>query len=1297
MRTGPAACPTNERYVDQSRRNSHRDTVDGNESLQNDGRQAPFRTLTTGNSPMHVMSPMSNRSGSSTPVQTAPVVPSMLPLAQNEVSRDAPMDVLDALRSRKASLARSAAHANGEVTVQEVNLLKAKLKAADLREAQYRSEVKTLASQLKQLEDLPAQLAALKDLVEKQQQTAANGPSPGDVEIRLSALENAKPAIETSQFNDLQSHVQDMKVEFDKLQPVTGRLDQLRSSVTQQDQKFTDASSRIDELKTKIASLVTAQEELKKVQEQQKQPQALRSDSMKKAARTELKPDIERLQSILDQQQGTIDQLSTRVDGSEKTVEDVSTKFEANQRRVDGVTATVQASETTLNELRALNLLARVTNLQEKVIQIDKNEGRTFEKAQKIREDFDRMYDQFNDLDDDFKDLDREIKDHIGPIRDAFKEKKDQTIIKRLKRLEGEHDRIATYIDKQPANPTDFNQLRDLIVSVGEDTEKLAKDLQNIRVANAAPQQKNKPTESPLSAAKGSDPLLTNKELTEKCAHLKENAIKLDEAWKAIKYVQDKQQKTISEMEKSQKALQVPQDATTDQIKTFEDKQTTLTNEYNTIVERLDAFENGQAKLLEGHITINTAFQTLETKLLQEQDKTIGLVNKYHEEPAILGSQQKVFQTQQDSLSEEQSRLTKASEGFESRIAASDKIVEQLSKIQHGSKETSQSLESRVTALDKFVSETRKQVKEVAQGLVDSVDGIDKTVDKLKETSKSLKSRVTALETTPVSAIYQDEDTFASSSRISGFEHRLRSVENHIEATCSLGTRCDKLEADIEEVRNDIDESMDKLKEGFLGVFEAVFDPFKASVEKDLENHVSSLAQINETLAILQGKDEAFQEECPAAGFSAPQLEMIQNMVQGATDVKQDLSRLQDSLHRESEQRNAAVEDLKQQVAIKQDAMTTNNLIDAIRHSVRTLTSQYENLVTDDLYQRMTHWFMHSYGHPSASMLQHVPEIQNELLRMRNLMDVFTTIPNSAQTLSALAGLEPQLMNLAQIGPQLANLAQSTSQLTALAQSSPSTGKSHSSLTETNEALEAMQISVAEARQKYEKLEKVVGNLQTSLHNLNSEKTPFAKVQSLAVLEKTIASLRAELKATTEVGMQARKEFETKAGKEHDLRWNAEKAIKSSIESVKISVGDLSERVDKEVDEREKAERELLSTNSKKLKELENAQKTSSDQSEKVQKAIVELRSDLVEALGDFKDGPEPKPKEFLDWLPILFLHVGQLQWVIEDLNQNLPKGGLKIDWHRDWKAEMEPPPPFPGTDAAPATPKGKGKGKKQA
>jgi len=283
-------------------------------------------------------------------------------------------------------------------------------------------------------------------------------------------------------------------------------------------------------------------------------------------------------------------------------------------------------------------------------------------------------------------------------------------------------------------------------------------------------------------------------------------------------------------------------------------------------------------------------------------------------------------------------------------------------------------------------------------------------------------------------------------------------------------------------------------------------------------------------------------------------------------------------------------------------------------------------------------------------------------------------------------------MSLAEIGPQLKSLAAIVPRLTALAQSPPPPGVLEGASAKTVESLKTLEGEVAKAVQQHSSLAQVVKGLQGSLHSLN--KTPFAKADSLSVLKKSIESLRAELKANTKEEVQARKEFGTKAGKEHDQRLKAEETIKTSIKSVETLVRDLSKRMDGQVKERETAERELLSTSNEKIKELENTQKTASGQSEKVQEAIDKLRSDFHNALTYVND---PKNKEAIALLPELFLHVGQLQWVLEDLNQNLPKGRLEIDWHNDFKDKWPIPSPFPDANGAPATHKGKGKGKKPA
>lgn len=129
------------------------------------------------------MSPASNRSGSSTPVQAAPPVPSMVPVAPKPpVRHSTPMDTIEALRSLKTPRSANTTQAMRESTP-DVRQLERQVMAEQMINA-------TLTERLKELEGLPTQVAALAELL------ATKSPKIEDIERRLFALENAEPATE---------------------------------------------------------------------------------------------------------------------------------------------------------------------------------------------------------------------------------------------------------------------------------------------------------------------------------------------------------------------------------------------------------------------------------------------------------------------------------------------------------------------------------------------------------------------------------------------------------------------------------------------------------------------------------------------------------------------------------------------------------------------------------------------------------------------------------------------------------------------------------------------------------------------------------------------------------------------------------------------------------------------------------------------------------------------------------------------------------------------------------------------
>ncbi|KAF1926859.1 uncharacterized protein M421DRAFT_6762 [Didymella exigua CBS 183.55] len=929
-------------------------------------------------------------------------------------------------------------------------------------------------------------------MAEQQQQAAARGPSPGDINNRLSSLENAKPSIEVTQFVELQSVVQAMKTEATKLDLVPEQLKQLQATVAQYDEKIVGASSENDKLKTEVDRLMSMKEDVKKIkeqQEQQTQGQALRTESIKKITQAVTKPDVARLEAIQTKQQTTIEQLSTKVIGSQGDIGGILARVETNKKSMKDMSTTVDAAQRITNELEVYNL-PNSEVLMDKIGQVERHEARAYRKFGTLETDLTRLRDEQ-------KDLNKDIEEFIGLIRARFVET-NSTIIQRIVDLEGrahsllaEQDRISNHAGKHHITPKDFEELQEVVSGLGEGQEKLVKDVTEIKVIIGELEN-----ESPTKSAQG--------------------------------------------------------------------VQADLSKKRNTVIDQL---------------------------------------NEIRKEQVSLHSQQKSYQTECDKLSEEQTKFKKISKSLESRVPAFDKTVD--------------------------------QVKVLANAQTD-----------LNNAQEEARLRITALETASVPAATQSHsgrndhvDMVADSSRTNGLENRLHSVEDHIGGADGLSTRWEVFQNNIGKLKEDIvrcQDGMETLQNSIIGIFKEFFDPFKASVDGKLMEHAQHLTQVHESLANLQGKVEESRRECPAATFSAPQLALIQSMVQSETEVKQDLSQLRNIVHTEAEQRNAAVEDLKRQVAAKQDIVAATQVVDVVKTAVRNLQAQYDNISTDSLHQKMVHWFMQNYSQSSANMAQ-LAVIQHEVTQLRKFTDVITRIPNSAQTLGSLA----------QIGPQL----------TALAQLSPATEGAPGLLAKTSESL------------------------KTAIPSFDSNHSPIVRAESLTALEKSIATLQTELKASID---NARKEFETKASKEHDQRVHAETSMNASIQ-------DLIKTTEKGVDEREKAEQEILSTSIEMFKELEKGQmKTQSDQMVQLQKALGQLRSDLDKALNDFND---PRNKELLGWLPSLFLHVGQLQWVVEDLNQNLPKGGFKVEWNFDWKDKFPVPSPFPDSgDTA-----GKGKGKKQA
>lgn len=876
------------------------------------------------------------------------------------------MGTLSAIRSRKISVAETVTQITDGSTLTEVRLLKAQLKLAHIEDAKLRNHVKQLEDQVKQLEALPGELAALKDLVEKQECAAVKWSSLDDIARRLSVLEKPKPAVETAKLKQLDSDVQTLKTDMKTLGPLPEKLKQLQSAVmqhgtdirtldalpeklkqlqttvTQHGTDIVSALSRSKKLETEVGHLAGLKDDIKIIKEQR---QAIKGDAIKVMIQTAMQSETKKMDAFRTE--------------NNKALKDVSTKVDAVQK--------------ICNDLNKRKLPEQLQNLQEKISLVESNDNKTYRKTMILEDNLTKLRDGSDT---------QSMTGRNTPIKTPHKVTKD-SVLQRIEDLE----------DKSRSLRKEQDYL------LGEQ-KKLSTKVDQLPVGTEVSQK------------------------------------------------QPSEYATISK-----------------QIKTFEDEQVRLSNEYNTIANQLKTYQSKQQNLF---------------------------------------NQQKTAQAEQTKLCNEQKGFSQKLEDLSDRVMASENTIDQLKPLR------SEQL--------KFSKEQEKTNQRVA-----TLEMAPRTVF----TSNAIVGN-------------NDTDPARISSESQNIQQRLHLLESRINGETglsSLSKIIDDLQDDFEKMDKEIHDygrDFEMFQTNFLAIFKQTFDPFKVSIEQQLQSHSQTLTQHAETLTKLEEQVEKSHIETPTSGLTTEQLKLVDTVVEDTTTLKQALTRLQESFYAEVEHRNTTTQDLKQQLALKQDTLSAIQANDTVKAAVRNLQAQYDNISTDDLHQKMVQWFLQQYPSSSASLIQQFGAFQHEFKEMRNFIGQMSWVAHYAQTLGALARIGPQLQALVQ---------------------SPSGSKTPSeSLAKTMESLKTMETAIANVQKQNESLK--------------------------------------------------------------DLEGNKIKEIFEHIEGLKA--------------------------------------------------ASTKLRTDHDEMVAKFIT----PNKDYLSLLRNLFVTASQMQYFVECLNQNLPKGPLEIDWHFDLNAE---------------------------
>ncbi|KAJ4310467.1 hypothetical protein N0V94_008438 [Neodidymelliopsis sp. IMI 364377] len=389
----------------------------------------------------------------------------------------------------------------------------------------------------------------------------------------------------------------------------------------------------------------------------------------------------------------------------------------------------------------------------------------------------------------------------------------------------------------------------------------------------------------------------------------------------------------------------------------------------------------------------------------------------------------------QNKLEERMSYLGNTLNEIEAKQREQDKIVGQVKSFQSEQSKLSQSQKT-------FLTEQTRLSEEQAD---------------MSDQQRKIGERVLRLERT--------EGSTSLSSGV-GAQQLDRSFEERI--TRELGQIrdfVDELKQDSEQMESDIDKhetDMAVLRSSFAGIFTQHFDPFKARIEQYLElcyknmtEHAKAVTKLGEEVTNLQAKPTS-------SGLTDAQLSRLDEVSLDIATLKENLADQRGLVDAELKRQNTTINDFKEQVASKQDTISAKHSFDSVKTTIRNLQHQYENIFTDDLHQRMVHWFLQEYPSTPANLVRQFSAMQHEVAQIRVLIR------------------------------------------------SPEFNKARQSPIQT-EALKRVNQSIAEMHKKHENLTQIVADLKSSVDVMSSDATSFAKTESLVALEQLVHALQTEI------------------------------------------------------------------------------------------------------------------------------------------------------------------------------------------
>ncbi|CAO2648228.1 Nn.00g074950.m01.CDS01 [Neocucurbitaria sp. VM-36] len=638
-----------------------------------------------------------------------------------------------------------------------------------------------------------------------------------------------------------------------------------------------------------------------------------------------------------------------------------------------------------------------------------------------------------------------------------------------------------------------------------------------------------------------------------------------------------------------------------------------------TIIQQIKSIRNEQAKLL----------------AIAEQ------MNGFKNEAARLSSEQKELSTSQNALSNRADALERISATAVSSNPAAET-----------NKALIEDINERLDKIDVKVVESQRLVEQV-QSLESKVTEVEKSAENTTRTHKqftkdieSLHGRISKLDVTLAEMQVPKPTNQSGGAQLEPLRTEIGDLKQNI---ALLAEGLEEAERNIHEHSNDIS----GLQEDVPALFREKLDPFKRKVEQQLETIYSSL---NLHIGEDAGLNQSLRSSTQSPGNDTKALQMqLDGTTRDLQRLQEEIKGLQTSTNQKMTIQDFHIQGVKEKLGSKADNAAMTAQLDIIKAAQQVQQDQYNNITTDELHQRMVHWFVSTY--PNAQTLLHqFSGLQQELHRLQPLIAQMDWIQSRSQDLTMLLNNAPHLHILLQSSAELNRLPGSLAKIdqastdakTALIKIDTFSVK----MDQQAKQIDSVRMAISKTEKLHWKLEEqakqietvqgALSGLESSIHTLNPSSL-YARIEAVDDINQAIKDLGGH--------------FDQRFADERQARVNS----------------------NNEMNDKTKAMAELLEAIRKEL----------TSHTAFSQGALGQLREDFDTVNEKYI---EPN-KDIFGSFTTMVVIIAQLQAYIESVNEGL-KHPITIAWDHDLNALLEPQPQEPDNQDGSGSSKKKDKSK---